>query len=94
MQLATEQQQAALGIAPIGHNTSGGRWRTEAMRSHATPRLLYITKGQGRITVAGLTRGYGPNNLIFVAAHTMYGFDTGPTVFGHMLTIPAPMAAK
>ena len=24
----------------------------------------------------------------------MYGFDTGPTVFGHMLTIPAPMAAE
>ena len=94
MQLATEQQQAALGIAPIGHNTSGGRWRTEAMRSHATPRLLYISKGQGRITVAGLTRGHGPNNLIFVPAHTMYGFDTGPTVFGHMLTIPAAMAAE
>ena len=64
------------------------------MRSHATPRLLYITKGQGRITIAGLTSGYGPNNLIFIPAHTMYGFDVGPTVFGQMLTIPAAMAPE
>jgi hypothetical protein len=64
------------------------------MRSHATPRLIYITKGQGRITVAGLTSGYGPNNLIYGPAHTMYGFEVGPSVFGQMLTIPAAMAAE
>jgi len=52
-----------------------GRWRTEAMRSHATPRLLFIAKGQGRITIAGLTSGYGPNNLIYLPAHVMYGYE-------------------
>jgi AraC family transcriptional activator of pobA len=94
MQFATEQQKTALALTPIAQNPSTGRWRTEAMRSHATPRLLFITKGQGRITIAGLTSGYGPNNLIFIPAHTMYGFDVGPTVFGQMLTIPAAMAAE
>ena len=94
MQFATEQQKTALALTPIAQNPSTGRWRTEAMRSHATPRLLFITKGQGRITIAGLTSGYGPNNLIFIPAHTMYGFDVGPTVFGQMLTIPAAMAAS
>ncbi len=94
MHMATEQQPTALNLTPIGHNARVGRWRTEAMRSHATPRLIYITKGQGRITVAGLTSGYGPNNLIYVPAHTMYGFDTGPTVFGQLITIPSAMAAE
>lgn len=94
MQFASEQQKTALALMPIAQNSSAGRWRTEAMRSHATPRLIFITKGQGRITVAGLTSGYGPNNMIYIPAHTMYGFDVGPTVFGQMLTIPAAMAAE
>lgn len=94
MTLGTETQPSALSLFPIAQNPSAGRWRTEAMRSHATPRLLYIAKGQGRITIAGLTSGYGPNNLIFIPAHTMYGFDVGPTVFGQMITIPAAMAPE
>ena len=81
-----------LGLTGIGYSPSTGRWRTEAMRSHAAPRLLFFSKGQGRITVAGLTSGYGPNNLIFIPAHVMYGFEVGPTVHGQMLTIPQAMA--
>ena len=94
MQFASEMQKTALALTPITQNPAAGRWRTEAMRSHATPRLILITKGQGRITIAGLTSGYGPNNLIFIPARTMYGFEVGPTVFGQILTIPATMAAE
>ncbi len=94
MQLPTEKTATALALAPIAQNPQMGRWRTEAMRSHASPRLLFVGKGHGRITVAGLTSGYGPNNLIFIPAHTMYGFDVGPTVFGQMVTIPAAMASE
>ncbi|PUB19354.1 helix-turn-helix domain-containing protein [Yoonia sediminilitoris] len=65
------------------------RWRTEAMRSHDTGRLIHVTKGQGRITVAGLTGGYGPNNLIYIPPHTMYGMEVGPTVFAQIMTLPA-----
>lgn len=83
-----------LDLTPIGFSTNAGRWRTEAMRSHASPRLIFFVKGQGRITVAGLTAGYGPNNLIYIPAHVMYGFDAGPTVFGQMLSIPHAMAAE
>lgn len=94
MQFASETQKTALALTPIAQNPAHGRWRTEAMRSHATPRLIIISKGQGRITIAGLTSGYGPNNLILIPANTMYGFDVGQTVFGQMLTIPAAMASE
>ncbi len=90
----TEHQTSGLAVTSIAQNLQMGRWRTEAMRSHATPRLLFIAKGHGRITVAGLTSGYGPNNLIFIPAHTMYGFDVGPTVFGQLIAIPGAMAAE
>jgi len=91
--MSTELRQR-LSLVPIAHNPAGARWRTEAMRSHNSPRLIFISKGQGRITVAGLTSGYGANNLIFVPAQVMYGFEIGPTAFGQMLTIPAAMAAE
>lgn len=80
--------KSALALATITHGGTAARWRTEAMRSHATARLIRIAKGQGRITVAGLTNGYGPNNLIYIPPHTMYGMEVGQTVFAQSLTIP------
>lgn len=89
-----EGHKQQLSLMPIAQNAAQGRWRTEAMRSHAAPRLLFIVKGSGRITVAGLTSGYGPNNLIFIPPHVMYGFEVGPMTHGLMLQIPAALAAE
>lgn len=74
-----------LRINTLSAPPAGARWRTEAMRSHATARLIHITRGQGRMTIAGMTSGFGPNNLIYLPAGTMYGMELGPSVFGHML---------
>jgi len=67
---------------PIPRLAAGGRWRVEAMRSLPEPLLLWFTRGQGRITVAGTTRGYGPNNAVFVPAGIMHGFEVSSQVFG------------
>ncbi|MFA5538201.1 MAG: AraC family transcriptional regulator [Gemmobacter sp.] len=69
-------------LVAIPRLAAGGRWRVEAMRSLSEPLLLWFTKGQGRITMAGATRGYGPNNAIFIPAGVMHGFDAGQQVFG------------
>ena len=81
-----------LALSAVHQPTPSTRWKTECLHSHSTPRLLIITKGQGRVTVAGLTSGYGPNNVIFIPAHTLYSYEISPTVFGYMLTIPSAMA--
>ncbi|NBD29753.1 MAG: helix-turn-helix domain-containing protein [Alphaproteobacteria bacterium] len=81
-----------LALVAFGQTSSPSKWRTEAMRSHGSARLIIFARGQGRITIAGLTSGYGPNNLVFIPARTMFGFEIGPTVFGQMLTIPPAMA--
>lgn len=78
----------------ISYNPKVGKWRTEAMRSHGSGRLLIVSKGHGRITVSGLTKGFGPNNLIYIPPRTMYGYEAGSTVFGQMLTIPTAMNAE
>ncbi len=71
-----------LRLVAIPRLAAGGRWRVEAMRSLSEAMLLWFTKGQGRITVAGVTRGYTPHNAIFVPAGVMHGFEVGQQVFG------------
>lgn len=69
--------------------TSAAPARIEELRSHADRRLILITKGQGRVTIAGLTHGYGPFNLIYLPAQTLYSLDLGANVFVQALTIAA-----
>lgn len=71
-----------LRIMPLSRLAAGGRWRIEAMRSISEPLLLWFTRGQGRITVGGVTRGYGVHNAVFIPAGTMYGYEAGPQTYG------------
>jgi AraC family transcriptional regulator, transcriptional activator of pobA len=71
-----------LRLVAIPRLASAGRWRVEAMRSLSEPCLLWFTKGQGRITIAGTTRGYTQHNVVFIPAGVMHGFEVGPQVFG------------
>lgn len=69
-------------LIPLQRLAAQGRWRVEAMRSLSEPCLIYIQKGMGRITVAGVTRGYSANNVVFIPAGVMHGFEVGPNVAG------------
>jgi AraC-like DNA-binding protein len=82
MQFTPPAPTAALRLMPMQALAQGGKWRTEAMRSYRMPLLLWFTRGQGRITVAGVTRGYGAHNAIFLPARTMHGFEITAQVFG------------
>lgn len=71
-----------LRVLAIPRLAAAGRWRVEAMRSLSESCLLWFTKGQGRITVQGQTRGYTAHNVVFIPPGVMHGFDAGPSVFG------------
>ena len=91
---------SAARVIAIPRLAAGGRWRVEAMRSISEPLLLWFTRGQGRITVGGVTRGYGPHNAIFSPAGTMHGFEASQHVFGSALffgpnsNLPLPETAQ
>ena len=78
-------ERADIRLVPIPRLAAGGRWRVEAMRSYSEPLLLWFTRGQGRITVAGVTRGYGAHNAVFIPAGVMHGFEIGHQVHGTAL---------
>ncbi|MDQ2068023.1 AraC family transcriptional regulator [Xinfangfangia sp. CPCC 101601] len=73
---------SGLRLVAIPRLVAAGRWRVEAMRSLSEPCLLWFTKGQGRITIAGLTRGYTAHNAVFIPAGVMHGFEASASVFG------------
>jgi len=89
-----------LRLLAIPRLAAGGRWRVEAMRSLSEPCLLWFSKGQGRITLAGSTRGYTAHNCVFIPAGVMHGFEVGPQVFGTAVyfgrspTVPLPQAPQ
>ncbi|PQO22785.1 AraC family transcriptional regulator [Rhodobacteraceae bacterium WD3A24] len=72
----------SLRLTPIPRLAAGGRWRVEAMRSLREPLMLWFTQGQGRITVAGNTRGFGTHNAVFIPPGTMHAFEMKPRVQG------------
>lgn len=76
-------------IIPLARLGAGGRWRTEAMRSYGAPVLYWFTRGQGRITIAGQTAGYGAHNAVFLPAGTMHGFEMPAQVHGLIVVFPA-----
>ncbi|MCG6883515.1 MAG: AraC family transcriptional regulator [Silicimonas sp.] len=76
---------APVEISSVARMVQGGRWRTEAMRSYDRPVLIWFTRGQGRLTVAGRSSGYGPHNLVFLPKQTMHGFTTMGPVLGSVV---------
>nr|WP_275981990.1 AraC family transcriptional regulator [Frigidibacter sp. ROC022] len=62
------------------------------MRSYSAPVLIWFTCGQGRITIAGETRGFGAHNAIFLPPGTMHGFETTAQIFGSQVTFPRDFA--
>lgn len=76
---------SSVRITAISRLIQAGRWRVETMRALREPVLLWFTQGQGRITVAGTTRGYGANQAVFLPAGYMHGFEVAPRVQGSIV---------
>lgn len=81
-------------VTAIPHMARGGKWRVEAMRSVPRARLLLFTKGQGRITISGTTRGFGANNAVFLPPNTMHAFEMSKHIFGTCIDFPTNFAGQ
>ena len=73
---------SSLRLTPLSRLAAGGKWRVESMRALREPVLLWFLQGQGRITMAGSTRVYGPNTAVFIPAGVMHGFEVPTRVQG------------
>lgn len=63
-------------------------WRLETLHIRRHHQLFWIGRGQGRITVGGLTRGYRPNTAVYVPAGTAMALELGLQTQGLVLGLP------
>jgi AraC family transcriptional activator of pobA len=69
-------------LVPIAKLAAGPKWRLETLRALQEPVFLWFTHGQGRISIAGSSRGFHPHNAIFIPAGVMHSFQAMTRVQG------------
>ncbi|WP_353472468.1 AraC family transcriptional regulator [Salipiger sp. H15] len=63
-------------------------WSYGLLHDRAEVTLLWLTRGQGRITLDGRRRGLGAHNAVFIPARTLFALDLGPQSLGLVLHAP------
>lgn len=64
-------------------------WRMQELHGNDRHHLYWITRGQGRVIVSCINRGYGPNTAIWVPANTIMALELPTQIQGLVLEIPA-----
>ena len=80
---------SGIQVMTLAQLTLGGPWQLEQLHVRDHHLFLWITRGQGRILLHGLRRGYGAHNAIFVPAGKLLSMEAGRHVQGQALIIPA-----
>lgn len=75
-------------IMTLAQITHGGPWQLEQLHLRDHHLLLWITRGQGRLLLHGLRRGFGAHNAIFIPAGKLLAIETGRHIQGQALIIP------
>ncbi|QBY00540.1 helix-turn-helix domain-containing protein [Rhodophyticola sp. CCM32] len=75
-------------VMSLGQLRMHPTWRVEMQHSNTRHHLYWITRGQGRVSVGCITRGYGPNTAIFVPAGTVMALELPQQIQGLVLRLP------
>lgn len=71
-------------VVSIGAQDKQRPWRNSGHYGRNRHALIWTTRGQGRIVIAGSRKGVGAHNAIFIPAGTMFSLDMGQ-MFGSIL---------
>lgn len=63
-------------------------WRKQELHGNESHHLYWITRGQGRVIVSCINRGYGPNTAIWVPSGTIMALELSQQIQGLVLEIP------
>lgn len=75
-----------LEVTSLGTRDARRPWRVTGLFARPRHALIWTTRGQGRITLAGVQKGVGAHNALFIPAGTMFALDM-PQVFGNIVWI-------
>lgn len=63
------------------------KWGFDAHSHENAHQFFWINKGTGRVQIDGVTRGFGPNTVIFIPAGTVHGFEFSQGAAGWVATM-------
>lgn len=66
---------------------SVGKWRLASLHAEDVPVLYSLTRGQGRVILAGRTRGLNPPSYLYVPARNALRFEFAGSISGTKLRI-------
>ncbi|MGB0960043.1 MAG: helix-turn-helix domain-containing protein [Halocynthiibacter sp.] len=78
----------SFGVTTFPQVYKSERWRMDELHSHEDHTIMWVTRGQGRVVIRGTTYGFGPNNVFFIPAGTLFSIEVSSFVFGSILRIP------
>jgi len=73
-------------ISTIPALVAQARWRLDMPHAADAHCYYWITRGQGRFQVEGVTRGFSPHTLLFVPANHVHALLPGALVQGYSVT--------
>ena len=71
-----------------GQFTQGAPWKLSDLHDRDDDLLIWITRGQGRVNIGGVLRGFGAHNAIFLPAGTLLALELGPQTLAHVIQAP------
>ena len=77
-----------LEMTTLAQLAQAERWDTEAMHASERHLLVWVTRGQGRVTMEGVTRNYSANTAMWIPAKLIHGYTLGKGVAGHAVHVP------
>ena len=86
--LSEAERLSGLRIETVSTRVRAGRWRHDLAHSEALPVLVWIARGQGRITIEARTRGYGPATLTVLPPKVAFSIQPGTVTEGVLVRLP------
>ncbi len=89
---APQRPMGAVRSGSFGLEAQGAPWKFTLLHDREEEVLLWITKGQGRVTVNGVRRGISMHNAIYLPAGTLFSVEMPNNAQGLILRCPTGMS--
>ncbi len=64
-----------------------GKWRFASPRNLSTDVYIWVTRGQGRVLINGIPRGFAAHSLLYLPTPHAYGFEIAANGQGYVLFV-------
>ncbi len=80
--------QSKVAVQTLAQFAQSDDWSASLLHPQQGHLLIWITRGQGVVTLNGVRRGFGPHNAIFIPKGKIWSIDVGRQSLGLVVHMP------